>query len=161
MEPASWHCRDTTNPIGPQWELLSLPIFLSCFYLTDLQEFDTYSKYCSLINYNYLLLGPFASTNSTCRFLFKDLYPLSRDPGIKLRFGTAFQAPQSSWNLPSQPRRLSTLPMDSHSSGTAPLPRHAPCMLLDLGMLLLLPGFSFAECRNHILPKPSLTSAGG
>ena len=25
MQPASWHCRDTANPIAPQWELASLP----------------------------------------------------------------------------------------------------------------------------------------
>ena len=24
MEPRSWHCRDATNPIAPQWKLLSL-----------------------------------------------------------------------------------------------------------------------------------------
>ena len=28
IEPGSWRCRDTTDPIGPQWELLQ-PSFIS------------------------------------------------------------------------------------------------------------------------------------
>ena len=28
IEPVSWHCKDTTDPIVPQWELQSLKHFL-------------------------------------------------------------------------------------------------------------------------------------
>lgn len=71
----------------------SLPIFLFCFYLIDVQEIDTYSRYQSSVNHSHLLLGLLASTVSIRQFLFEDLYPLLRDHRIKFRLSRAFQAP--------------------------------------------------------------------
>ena len=70
----------------------SLPIFLFCFYLIDVQEIDTYSRYQSSVNYSHLLLDLLAFTVSTFQFLFEDLYLLlfklvlgkAEEPEIKL-----------------------------------------------------------------------------
>ena len=71
----------------------SLPIFLFCFYLIDVQEIDTYSRHQSSVNHSHLLLGLLASTVSIRQFLFEDLYPLLREHRIKFRLSRVFQAP--------------------------------------------------------------------
>ena len=82
----------------------SLPIFLFCFYLIDVQEIDTYSKYQSSVNYSHLLLDLLASTISIFQFLFEDLYLLlfklvfekAEEPEIKLPTSTGSSKKQKS-----------------------------------------------------------------
>ena len=82
----------------------SLPIFLFCFYLIDVQEIDTYSKYQSSVNYSHLLLDLLASTISIFQFLFEDLYLLlfklvfekAEEPEIKLPTSTESSKKQKS-----------------------------------------------------------------
>lgn len=127
---------------------ISWPIFLFCFIFIDLQEICIYSKYHSLVNSGDLFSGLFASSVSTCQFIFRDLYPLPRDHRIRCRLQALMieLEPDFLAHLPT------SLPIDSNHPSWAPVPGACIAfMLLDLRTLILLPGisgFSFADCRN-------------